>query len=313
MKKKITEESKAGFTIVELTLTMSFVAVLLITIAIIVTNVLAIYQKGMTIKAVNNVGRGLVDSLTESIMDAPALNTATACAKLPDGARSKCIDDNATMAFSYNTYEENEQQLYGVFCTGSYSYIWNTNYAFQKSNGSTGNSVLSLVYNEIDNAGNLIEKTIGDTSDPSSSDALRLAKVHDPTRRVCTASIDKETYESKLTPAAFSSSTEINITEYLDSDTKLYVETPETNLLANNDAQLLLYELTIFPRNENTTSGRVFYSGTFILGTERGDINIKSASEYCQNSETSSTGNLGAEFNYCALNKFNFAARTAGE
>ena len=63
--------AKSGFTMVEVMIAMAFVAVLLITIAIVTTNIVAIYQKGLTLKAVNSVGRGLVDELTASINTAP--------------------------------------------------------------------------------------------------------------------------------------------------------------------------------------------------------------------------------------------------
>ena len=65
-------------------------------------------------------------------------------------------------------------------------------------------------------------------------------------------------------------------------------------------------------------------SGTFILATLRGDIDIMRSGDYCSLGtqfedkngnmvgDTSSLNNLGSEFNYCAINKFNFAARTAG-
>ena len=60
-------------------------------------------------------------------------------------------------------------------------------------------------------------------------------------------------------------------------------------------------------------------SGTFILGTERGNINIERSGDYCdvnhldQDQETTTALlDLGSEFTYCSINKFNFAARTAG-
>ena len=79
MKKKILNYSdvKSGFTMVELSLTMAFVAVLLITIAVITSNIMTIYQKGLTIKAVNSVGRGLTDEFITGITSAPAVDTTS--------------------------------------------------------------------------------------------------------------------------------------------------------------------------------------------------------------------------------------------
>lgn len=61
---------------------------------------------------------------------------------------------------------------------------------------------------------------------------------------------------------------------------------------------------------------------SFILATMRGGVDIMRSGDYCSphmideiTGESDDSGNiltLGAEFNYCAINKFNFAARTAG-
>ena len=55
---KLTHRTQSGFTMVELSITLAFLALLLISIAVITTNIIAIYQKGMTLKAVNSVGLG---------------------------------------------------------------------------------------------------------------------------------------------------------------------------------------------------------------------------------------------------------------
>lgn len=62
-----TSKTKQGFTIVELMLAMTFVATLLISIAVVTINIVTIYQRGLALKAVNNVGRSLVEELTTSI------------------------------------------------------------------------------------------------------------------------------------------------------------------------------------------------------------------------------------------------------
>lgn len=298
--KKICKKSLSGFTITELSLTMSFVAVLLITIAIITTNILAIYQKGTTIKAVNNVGRGLVDEFTRAISAAPVIQMGNTCEKITDqSAQQACIADQGSLGYIYNSAENSDrQQLYGVFCTGSYSYIWNTPQGFAED------KTLSLTYHNANG-----DQTI-EAGEATDKDALTLLKIKDTTHRVCTAAMDIEKYQSiddwgnKLT---------LNATKYVDNaDRTLIMDDPEMGLLLENDTRLFLYEVAIFPRSSDQFSGRAFYAGTFVLATERGGIDIKNSDNFCVNSETSSTGNLGAEFNYCALNKFNFAARTAG-
>ena len=88
---------------------------------------------------------------------------------------------------------------------------------------------------------------------------------------------------------------------------------------------LWLYELTMFPISQDQVTLRSFFAGTFILATNNGDVNIVRSGDYCSmdgkglnidaDKETDAAGNvqsLGSGFNYCGINKFNFAARTAG-
>lgn len=303
--REIINQSEAGFTIVELSLAIAFIASLLIFVAVVTSNILAIYQKGLTIKAINSVGRGLIDNISSSVTSAPALSVSSACMKLSalgnEGAPnvSACNSDKALRGYIYNAKVDSDgKQLYGVFCTGAYSYVWNTAYGFKA--GDT----ISVRYNE------------GKTLPENDNERLTLARFKDPTRRVCTASMDLTSYSSLFES---SSNYSLNIEHYADNPSlKIVYPDPETDLLASNEANLLLYELTIFAPSTNTVTGRSLYTGTFILATERGGINIENTGDFCQNvdedgnSVTSSLGSLGAEFNYCAINKFNFAARTAG-
>ena len=302
---KLIDQSKAGFTIVELSLAIAFIASLLIFVAVVTSNILAIYQKGLTIKAINSVGRGLIDNLSSSVTSAPALSVSSSCMKIsmlaPTGssAVSNCMADNALRGYIYNAKVDSDgKQLYGVFCTGTYSYVWNTAY------GIKDEKTISVRYN----TDNMLPK--------DANERLTLARFKDPTRRVCTASMDLPTYRSRFDDSA---NYELDIRKYADNPSKdIVFPEPETNLLASNEVNLLLYELTVFTPSTNTTTGRSLYTGTFILATERGGINIENTGDFCQNVDengeyvTSSLGNLGAEFNYCEINKFNFAARTAG-
>ena len=90
----------------------------------------------------------------------------------------------------------------------------------------------------------------------------------------------------------------------------------KSGLLTASDVDLQLYELTIFPIAQDSVTLRTFMTGTFILGTERGNINIERSGDYCDvQNYTQENGELltiGSEFTYCGINKFNFAARTAG-
>jgi hypothetical protein len=86
---------------------------------------------------------------------------------------------------------------------------------------------------------------------------------------------------------------------------------------------LALYDFTIFPATQHYKTLQIYYSGMFILATYRGGVNIKSNGEFCEGSDEAdgmadvdSDGNSEFtmnDFDYCAINKFNFAARATGE
>lgn len=99
-----------GFTIIELMLAMSFVAALLLAVALTILQIGTIYNKGLTLKEVNQTGRSISDDLTRNI--------------------------GASTAFSVNTNYVSIPNVGGRLCTGQFSYIWN--YANALQNNATG-------------------------------------------------------------------------------------------------------------------------------------------------------------------------------
>ena len=193
---KLTHRTQSGFTMVELSITLAFLALLLISIAVITTNIIAIYQKGMTLKAVNSVGRGLVEELTTAINTAPSVDTTSLCNSLAGDDAAACRSDNAFKYVYQANYNSAGQQYNGVFCTGYYSYIWNTYYGVDSGN------TLSLRY---------LSNTDGSTP---TIDAPRLIRVEDRTYRVCSAVMVPDSYTSTF---ASTSSATIDITKLAGS------------------------------------------------------------------------------------------------
>lgn len=87
-----------GFTIIELMLAMAFVTALLLAIAYSIIQIGSIYNRGLTLRDVNQTGRALNDELSRAVNAAAAFDPAT----------------------SYFTHEDG-----GRFCTGQVSYLWN--------------------------------------------------------------------------------------------------------------------------------------------------------------------------------------------
>lgn len=301
----IQNETKKGFTIIEVTLSMAFIGMLVIAIAMILVNILSLYQKGAVVKSVNSVGRGLISELTSAINAAPSIDSTSLCNTLVSGTANieECLAEGANSFIyqSHTGYKQNDNgvsqpvQYYGVLCTGKYTYMWNTYQAIDS--GKT----LKLRYNASSSRTNL-----------SKSDNFKIIRFEDRNYRACssiaTSAQSKRNFENDG----------IVDVRTLPNGASYYVKEPVDGFLDNTDVDLYLYELTMFPISQDVVTLRAFFSGTFILATDRGDVNILRTGNYCNPNTVPGTDNagstldLGSEFNYCAINKFNFAARTAG-
>ncbi len=291
---KVQTSTRQGFTIIEISLVLAFVATLLISIALVISNIMAVYQKGLTLKAVDSVGRNLIDEFTTAINSAPSIDTANLCRTHTNDAatREQCEADNA-YKFIFQSREANTEALQysGVLCTGNYSYIWNTQYGVQ-----AGQS-LNLRYQTSSGEGMLTRP--------------HLARFEDKNYRACTWSMNTSYgFKSDFNNANYT----IDIRK-LENDQDNFIAEPETNFLEGSELPLMLYELTVFPISQDLVTLRSFFSGTFILATEqqKDDASITRTDDLCkiQNADAG-TLDIGSRFNYCAINKFNFAARTAG-
>lgn len=271
--------NKKGFTIIELSFALIFVTILLITIAYLTIHITSTYQKGLAMKAVNSTAKELIDDFSRAINTSPARTVESLCSKYSGGAQEKCLADSGRKFIYQQRYVKaninGSQEVVpsnGVFCTGRYSYVWNSAYVL--NDNSLVNSRASLI-----------------AGGAKKSD-FRLLKVTDFTRELCESHLD-------------------NNYIYDGSSTYSMSSTPEMvkEMLDNTENNLALYEMTIFAPTIHglTTSG--FFSGTFILATLRGDININSTGEFC----AEPPDNLDTDFAYCAINKFNFAMRANGE
>jgi len=80
-------------------LAMTFIAVMLVAVAACVIQISTIYNRGITLRQVNQSGRTITDDLTRVINQSTPFSLATNFVEQPYGGR---------------------------LCTGSYTYIWNT-------------------------------------------------------------------------------------------------------------------------------------------------------------------------------------------
>ena len=117
-------KSKNGFTLVELSLSMVFIAVLSVIIVLVINGTVSSYRRGITLNLLNTVGSELVSDITTAVQESPI-----------DGelCHNNNDDDGSCRYASRTNYAKVEGKripVSGAFCTGKYSYVWNSGYYF---------------------------------------------------------------------------------------------------------------------------------------------------------------------------------------
>lgn len=180
-----------------------------------------------------------------------------------------------------NWQDSESVPLSGVFCSGRYTYLWNTGY------------VLNSIDYEIV-SGSRATFSDGDTE----IDDYRLIKIEDSDRTICRSHMEVVANNNRIYKVADIAPTyKLTGTEYKE-------------VIKKNNEDIALYDLTVFAPTEHALTMQHFYSGTFILATLRGNVDITGTGEFCK---TPPDIGLSSGFNYCAINKFNFSARTSGQ
>ena len=281
----IRRRTRSGFTIVEFTLSTAFISVLLLSIAALIIFTTGVYQKGLTVKSVNSTGRQLIDGFTRTIAASASPTLTDVC------TTDACRSDGA---FLYTYYQRlstvvvgtttySSVPVNGIFCTGSYSYIWNTGYALNAYKANPTNDYRVKLGYAINGSHTTLEN-------------FRLLRFSDPNRALCKQAVNTSNYSSTYnTIGTFEMGT--------------LVEPPE-ELISSNDNSLALFDLKIFRPTQHSLTRQVYYSGTFILATLSGGVDITSSGGSCA---AANDVDDAFDANYCAINKFNFAARATGE
>jgi prepilin-type N-terminal cleavage/methylation domain-containing protein len=124
--------NKAGFTLIELMLAMTFISVLLVAIAMTTIQISNIYNKGITLREVNQAGRAVSSELQRSIASSVPFDVTPKSDNSPGTENSKYVVRDGG----------------GRLCLGNYSYAWNY--------GKTlvGGAGAPAVYNKYDDTGN---------------------------------------------------------------------------------------------------------------------------------------------------------------
>lgn len=299
-------KSRGGFTLIEMTLSMIFIGILSVFMVLMIQNTTASYRRGLILNQLNTVGMDLIDDIKISVQGASTDALYKLCDRLYTGTnKNNCINDNGNGLVSVTKYATvkvggvsiGTLPVYGAFCTGTYTYVWNSGYFEQGEFSDTREVVgVSPVTLRLGNGGTTISN-------------FRLLKVYDRERTVCyNANTNQNggnyvaTSDSNRVPSGFVLNT-LMVTEDNSGNRESAVE-----ILKRNTANdLVIYDFYMTRPAVSSTRKNLFFAGSFILGTRRGGVNITSSGNSCK-PPSDSNPNL----EYCAINKFNFAAQAGG-
>ena len=302
---------KSGFTLVELSFAVLFVAVLALTVIVITMDLISNYKRGLMLKQVNTIGNSIIDDFRASISSSSSKRLVSLCeanfsqnapkeqCENADAFRSMSLVRNADVTINDAENPVNVP-VYGAFCTGSYSYIWNSGYLFGDNYSVAGTSKATLRY-------------LGENAQPVNLEDFRLIKIRDPKRYVCLSKVSNLGTGAAAIQQTYAKNTDLigGLTSNFDITgfNEAVAEAP-VDLLENDEySDLALYDLAIVKPASDTTERNIFYSGSFILATIRGGINITASGDYCVTPDDYDN----EDFEYCAINKFNFAIQASGE
>ena len=281
--------NRQGFTIIELMLSTVFIGSLLLVITLVVMQATSLYNTGLTIKEVNAVSRVVVRDMQQTIMNSdvfalryyddtatnPVTKMASRFSEIQPGTRSDYYTNNAG----------------GRFCTGTYSYAWNTGRALKAYNGDRGLS-------EFEGSPIQFIKTASGQDDP-----IKFIKIRDTQKNLCRAALVDST------------GAETRPDRYLPSgDSGAQYQ----NVFGAGNNNLVLYKISIdAPGDQGVLGGVIgmpnvdikatapYYTISLVVGTQSGD-EIITTNETCSPPAEATVN----ESEYCAINKIDFVARS---
>lgn len=278
------KEHKRGFTIIEITLAMTFLAILMVSIATLIMRVTNIYQKGLAMRAINATGTEIIEDITRTVGAASYLVDIHSQDAELGGNGVMEYDNNYKLVekyyYDYTVYNENHNgknfnvQYFGVLCTGDYSYIWNTARALDPD--FTTKNFITV-----------------------NGEKVKMVRVYDREQTQCNK--DKNGSVANLAKRNY-----LPVTINVPADNVV-------ELINNDEMDLALYEFNITPATQSAITRQSFISANFILATRQGGININANGDFCRGEDNEFKDEYeGTMFNYCAVNKFSFSARTGG-
>ena len=243
-----------------------------------------IYQKGLAMRAINATGTEIIEDITRTVGAASYLVDIHSQDAELGGNGVMEYDNNYKLVekyyYDYTVYNENHNgknfnvQYFGVLCTGDYSYIWNTARALDPD--FTTKNFITV-----------------------NGEKVKMVRVYDREQTQCNK--DKNGSVANLAKRNY-----LPVTINVPADNVV-------ELINNDEMDLALYEFNITPATQSAITRQSFISANFILATRQGGININANGDFCRGEDNEFKDEYeGTMFNYCAVNKFSFSARTGG-
>ena len=290
-------DKKSGFTIVEVTIAMAFIAVLVITLLMVGMRIASLYNKGITIRDVNSASRNIIRSMQDDIA-ASSSRMVVFYRKASSGSGGGGGSSSASsgdVKFATNLEEATKEKIHyyndpntgGRLCTGSYTYIWNYRTKFIEYNTKSKNSDGSLVSDSARKSGAQYYRS---GSALARFEPVRFMKVKDDQRILCSSE------KIATMKAGYGSAEYRNGLRIPDEFIKDSVA-----VLGDSERGLVIYSMDVF-YTINMTIGSSLFDEEYIGSVADKDVknsncrtDINSQDSYAE---------------YCALNNIEFVART---
>ena len=319
------KKTRGGFTLIEMALSLVFIGILSVMIVVLIQNTTASYRRGLILNQLNTVGMDLIDDIRSSVQMASTDSLYKLCQRLYGGDGGECAEDKGNSFSTVTKYGKvvadgvtiDKVPVYGAFCTGYYTYIWNSGY-FEA--GQFGQNRKVYKYNTNQEISPIYLVKAGDSNNIIAKD-FRMLKIYDKERTICrnvnnrfgsgyrkVNTPDFNTYNGTIPDNYF----EIDGAMLPGGSDLLEDKNKEggVELLKNSVNDLVIYDFYMTRPAMSETRQNLFFAGSFILGTRRGGINIMVSGNSCK-PPSDNTGYSDLE--YCAINKFNFAVQAGGE
>lgn len=218
------KKSEFGFTIIELMMAMAFISVLLVVITMTIIQIGNIYNKGLTMRAVNQSGTTISTDIRQTLSSSQPFDVTKAFfLQSQNGGVTTNVGDAVA----------------GRLCTGTYSYIWN----FGKSSTSVNayeNSDKKIGFVRVrDNGAQYCANLGSKIADSDQADPREFFATDDASLAIQSFSITKLATDTALSQALYNIVFEVGTNDADALQREQHIDTIDTTCKPPSDASAL--------------------------------------------------------------------------